>query len=130
MITYSASVIIPRNILDKSWLRDSSISLELYPTANKAAVIAPALVPANLFIWGKIPSCSSSLKWKIKKLELNYDQVTLTFGEISSCSSNLKWKKKLRVKFWSSHFKYFYRFKMTHTFTLEYHRRYDSFIAL
>lgn len=41
---------LPRNISDKSWLRNPSISCESYPTANKAAVIAPALDPANLLI--------------------------------------------------------------------------------
>ena len=40
------------------------MSFELYPTAIKEAVIAPALAPANRLIWFIIPSSSSACNYK------------------------------------------------------------------
>lgn len=54
----SWSDVLPRNILDISWLRKPWMSFESYPTAIKEAVIAPALAPANRLIWLIIPSSS------------------------------------------------------------------------
>ena len=53
---------LPRNIVDRSWLRKSSVSFELYPTARRAAVIAPELEPANRLICGQRPRFSKTYK--------------------------------------------------------------------
>lgn len=57
-VKYEAN--LPRKILLRLRLKNCSRSWESYPIARRVAVIAPALVPANLLIWGQMFSSSRS----------------------------------------------------------------------